>query len=63
MEKHKKLSNNAFEEYMYKLINRLNDFIKKNNIQIDYVCPILRSGAIPAVYVANKLNIVKFACI
>ena len=61
MEKHKKLSNKAFEEYMYELTNKLNSFIKKNKIQIDYICPILRSGAIPAVYIANKLNVVKFA--
>lgn len=61
MEKHKKLSNKAFEDYMQKLTNKLNKFIKKNRIRIDYVCPILRSGAIPAVYIANKLNIVKFA--
>ncbi|MEF2619667.1 MAG: phosphoribosyltransferase [Clostridia bacterium] len=61
MERHKKLSNKAFEFYIEQLTNKLNQFIKKNKIQIDYVCPILRSGAIPAVYIANKLNIIKFA--
>lgn len=61
MEKHKKISNKTFETYMDNLANRLDKYLKKNKIRIDYVCPIIRSGAIPAVYIANKLNIVKFA--
>ena len=61
MEKHKKLSNKKFELYMDLITERLNNFIISNNIRIDYICPILRSGAIPAVYIANKLNIIKFA--
>lgn len=61
MEKHKKISNKTFETYMDTLANRLDKYLKKNKIRIDYVCPIIRSGAIPAVYIANKLNIVKFA--
>ena len=61
MEKHKKLSNKAFELYIENLTKELKKFIKNNKIQIDYICPILRSGAVPAVYIANKLNIIKFA--
>ncbi len=26
----------------------------------EYICPVLRSGAVPATYISNKLNIVKF---
>ena len=61
MEKHKKLSNKRFKLYMDQLSERIDKFIRSNNIKVDYVCPILRSGAIPAVYIANKLNIIKFA--
>jgi len=61
MEKHKRISNKQFEIYMEQLASRLNEFLRKNHIRIDYVCPILRSGAVPAVYLANKLNIIKFA--
>lgn len=61
MEKHKKLSNNKFELYINLISERLRDFVTNNNIRIDYICPILRSGAVPAVYIANKLNIIKFA--
>lgn len=43
------------------LYNKLNDFLIDKNLKIDYVVPLLRSGAVPAVYLANKLNIVKFA--
>lgn len=61
MEKHKKLSSKKFEVYMNIIAERLNEFAIKNEIKIDYICPILRSGAIPSVYIANKLNIIKFA--
>ena len=60
MEKHKRMSNKTFETYIEQLSKKLDKFIKSNNIRVDYVCPILRSGAIPAVYIANKLNIIKF---
>ena len=49
---YKKMSNEIFES--------LSKFINRNGIKIDYICPILRSGAIPAVYISNRLNIVKF---
>lgn len=61
MEKHKKLSNKKFEVYVDIITDRLKKFILNNNIKIDYICPILRSGAIPSVYIANKLNVIKFA--
>ena len=61
MEKHKKLSNKKFELYMNIIGDKLMNFIAKSDIRIDYICPILRSGAVPAVYIANKLNIIKFA--
>jgi len=61
MEKHKKLSNKKFEMYINEITEKLNCFLEKNNIKIEYVSPILRSGAIPSVYISNKLNIIKFA--
>ena len=61
MKNYKRMSNEEFIGYMNKLSNDLENFIKKNNIKIDYVCPILRSGGVPAIYISNQLNIVKFA--
>lgn len=47
--------------YINKLCDRLKDYIEKNNLKIDYICPVLRGGGVPAVYISHKLNIVKFA--
>lgn len=57
---YKKMSNEIFEKHINKLCKNLSNFIEQNAIKIDYICPILRSGAIPAVYISNRLNIVKF---
>lgn len=57
---YKKMSNEIFEKYIDKLCESLSKFINRNGIKIDYICPILRSGAIPAVYISNRFNIVKF---
>lgn len=57
---YKKVSHKKFLQCIEQLCNHLLDYIHKNKIQIDYICPILRSGAVPAVYIANRLNIVKF---
>lgn len=57
---YKKMSNEIFEKYIDKLCESLSKFINRNGIKIDYICPILRSGSIPAVYISNRLNIVKF---
>lgn len=57
---YKKMSNEIFEKHIDKLCKNLSDFVEHNGIKIDYICPILRSGAIPAVYISNRLNIVKF---
>lgn len=57
---YKKISDEIFEKHINKICENLLEFIKNNNIKIDYICPILRSGAIPAVYISNKLNIIKF---
>ncbi|MCL2383513.1 MAG: phosphoribosyltransferase [Oscillospiraceae bacterium] len=61
MEKHKKFSHKKFELCIDKIASRLQKFIKENNIKIDYVSPMLRSGGVPAMYIANRLNIVKCA--
>lgn len=58
--KYKKMSNEIFEKHIDKICENLSDFVEHSSIKIDYICPILRSGAIPAVYISNKLNIVKF---
>lgn len=59
--KHKRMSNEEFYQCINQICENLKNYIQENNLKIDYICPILRSGAVPAVYIANKLNIVKFA--
>ena len=55
------MSHDEFKDYCLKLSKDIDSYCKKNNVRIDYVVPILRSGAVPAVYIANQLNLVKFA--
>lgn len=57
---YKKMSSEIFEKHINKLCKNLSNFIEQNEIKIDYICPILRSGAVPSVYISNKLNIIKF---
>lgn len=57
---YKPMSHEEFVQHIDKICCRLSKYIKDNEIKVDYICPILRSGAVPAVYIANKLNIVKF---
>lgn len=57
---YKRMNHNEFLQHIEKLCNHLEKYIQDNKIKIDYICPILRSGAVPAIYISNKLNIVKF---
>ena len=57
----KEMSHDEFRKYILKLSKEIKNYIEVNNIKIDYVVPVLRSGAVPAVYIANELNLVKFA--
>lgn len=57
----KTISHSQFKKYVLKLSREIKKYTTKNSIRIDYVVPILRSGAIPAVYIANELNLIKFA--
>ena len=57
---YKRLEDADFLRYIDKLCKNLKSYIKDNKVKIDYICPVLRSGAVPAVYSSNKLNIVKF---
>lgn len=60
MVKYKDLEHERFLECINYLCNNLDKYLKDNSLKVDYVCPIIRSGAVPAVYISNKLNIVKF---
>lgn len=60
-ERLKLMDHNKFVECTNALANSIEKFLNDNNLKIDYVVPVLRSGAVPGVYIANKLNIVKFA--
>lgn len=55
------MSHSEFKKYVSKLAKQIEKYTNENNIRIDYVVPILRSGAVPAVYIANELNLIKFA--
>lgn len=57
----KSMSHEEFKNYCLKLSKDISDYCTSNNLRIDYVVPILRSGAVPAVYIANELNLIKFA--
>lgn len=55
------MSHRKFKKYVLNLSREIEKYTTQNNIKIDYVVPILRSGAVPAVYIANELNLIKFA--
>ena len=57
---YKKLEYEEFLQYIDKICKNLEKYMRDNKIKIDYICPVLRSGSMPAVYISNKLNIVKF---
>lgn len=60
MKNYKPMNYEDFLQNIDKICENLSEYINKNGIKIDYICPILRSGAVPAVHISNKLNIVKF---
>lgn len=55
------MSHEEFLSHIEFLSKDLEKFINENNLKIDYIVPVLRSGAVPAVYISNRLNVVKFA--
>lgn len=57
----KSMSHEEFKNYCLKLSKDIADYCTSNKLRIDYVVPILRSGAVPAVYISNELNLIKFA--
>lgn len=57
---YKRMTHEKFLQCIERICKDLSSYIDENKIKIDYICPILRSGAVPATYISNKLNIVKF---
>ena len=55
------ISHSKFKKYASKLSKEIAKYIAENNLRIDYVVPVFRGGAVPAVYIANELNLIKFA--
>lgn len=53
----------SWKEYLEKeldiLTKKVLDYVKKNNVKIDAVVPLLRGGNIPATYLAYKLNLLR----
>ena len=60
MENYKPMTHEEFLNYIDKICQKLEVYIKDNKIKVDYICPVLRSGAVPAIYISNRLNIIKF---
>lgn len=61
MVKYRELSHERFLKCINILSANLEKFLDENDFKVDYIMPIVRSGSVPAVYISNKLNIVKFA--
>ena len=57
---YRRMEQSEFLKYIDKICKHLEKYIQTNKIKVDYICAVLRSGAVPAVYISNKLNIVKF---
>lgn len=57
----KSMSHEEFKGQCLKLSKDIQEYCNTNHLRIDYVVPILRSGAVPAVYIANEFNLIKFA--
>ncbi len=55
------MTHSEFKKHVLKVTKEIEKYTMENNIRIDYVVPILRSGTVPAVYIANELNLIKFA--
>lgn len=55
----------GWDEYLEKeldvLLDKVQNYVKENNIKIDAVVPLLRGGNIPGTYLAYKLNILRIA--
>lgn len=52
----------SWEDYgnlLEKLVQEISDYAQKFSLKFDLVAPILRGGAIPAITIANKLDIVQ----
>ncbi len=59
--KWKKMTDEEFRGYVRFLSEKVRGVLSEKGLRVDYVCPVLRSGAVPATYIANCLNIVKMA--
>ncbi|NMB47993.1 phosphoribosyltransferase [Candidatus Kuenenbacteria bacterium] len=49
-----------FGKILDALTKKLEDYQKENNIKFDIIAPILRNGGIPAIAIANRLQITRF---
>ena len=57
----RKIDFEEFEGYIQDVCEKLTNFLRQSGWRVDYVSPIMRGGLVPATYIANKLNIIKFA--
>lgn len=60
-ENYRKIPHEEFLKYIDKICKGLKKYLEENNLRVDYICPVLRGGGVPAIYISHKLNIVKFA--
>lgn len=57
---YREMTHDELVKHVDKLCNGIKEYLDNNKIKVDYICPILRSGGIPAIYISNRLNIIKF---
>lgn len=55
----KKISWKEYGKTLEILFNKVNRYIKKNNIKIDAVVPVFRGGSFPGTYLAFRLNLLR----
>ena len=51
----------SFENNAAKIAEEIQEFCRSEEIEIDFICPIMRGGGILAIYLSHKLNI--FPCL
>lgn len=50
-ENYRKIPHEEFLKYIDKICNGLKKYLEENNLRVDYICPVLRGGGVPAIYI------------
>jgi len=55
----KRVSWDEYEKVLQTLLKKIQDYVKKNNLKIDIVVPILRGASFSGAYLAYKLKLIR----